>query len=188
MDTSKILEIIKNTESPLKRQLLMVGLITRLLEEQGKKPPVVIGGCALSYYSREVYFTTDIDLAYAEREALDGVLKSIGFQKKGRYWIQESLKMAIEAPASKLAEEEAPVEIVEVGEGLQCTIIGIEDLIIDRMNACKHWGSEIDCEMVELLVNRYYNDLDWPYLERKATKPENDISSELQDIKKRTQG
>jgi len=60
----------------------MVGLITRLLEEQGKKAPVVIGGCALSYYSREVYFTTDIDLAYADREALDSVLGSIGFQKK----------------------------------------------------------------------------------------------------------
>lgn len=186
METLKILEIIKNTESPLKRQLLMVGLITRLLEEQGKKAPVVIGGCALSYYSREVYFTTDIDLAYAEREALDSVVKSIGFQKKGRYWVHEGLKMAIEVPASKLAEEEAPVEIVEVGEELQCTIIGIEDLIIDRMNACKHWKSEIDCEMVELLVNRYYNDLDWPYLERKAAKPENDFSLELQEIKTRT--
>jgi hypothetical protein len=187
MNTSKIVEIIKNTESPLKRQLLMVGLITRLLQEQGKKAPVVIGGCALSYYSREVYFTTDIDLAYAEREALDRVLKSVGFQQKGRYWVHEGLKMAIEASASKLAGEGAPVEIVEVGEGLQCTIIGIEDLIIDRLNACKHWKSEIDCEMVELLVNRYYSDLDWPYLEKKAAKPENDISSELQEIKKRTQ-
>lgn len=186
MDTSKVLEIIENTESPLKRQLLMVGLITRLLEEKGKKAPVVIGGCALSYYSREVYFTTDIDLAYAEREALDSVLRNVGFQKKGRYWVHEGLKMAIEVPASKLVEEEAPVEIVDVGEGLQCTIIGIEDLIIDRMNACKHWKSEIDCEMAELLVNRYYNDLDWPYLERKAAKPENDISLELQEIKKRT--
>jgi hypothetical protein len=187
MDTSKILQMIKNTESPLKRQLLMVGFITKLLEEKGKKAPVVIGGCALSYYSREVYFTTDIDLAYAEREALDSVLKSAGFQQKGRYWVHEGLKMVIEAPASKLAEEEAPVEIVEVGEGLQCTIIGLEDLIIDRMNACKHWKSAIDCEMVELLVNRYYGDLDWLYLERKAAKPENDTLSELQEIKKRVQ-
>jgi len=187
MDTLKILEMIKNTESPLKRQLLTVGLITRLLEEKGKKAPIIIGGCALSYYSREVYFTTDIDLAYAEREALDSVLKSIGFQKKGRYWVHEGLKMAIEAPASKLAEEEAPAEIVEVGEGLQCTILGIEDLIIDRMNACKHWKSEIDCEMAELLVNRYCHDLDWPYLEKKAVKPENDILLELQEIKRRAQ-
>jgi len=185
MDPLKVIEMIANTESPLKRQLLMVGLVTRLLEEQGKKAPVIIGGCALSYYSREVYFTSDIDLAYAEREALDDALKSVGFQKKGRYWIHEGLKMAIEAPASKLPDEEAPLEVIEVGEGLQCTIIGIEDLIIDRMNACKHWKSEIDCEMAELLVNHYYSDLDWPYLERKAAQPQNDILLELQEIKRR---
>src|SRR4030066_323111 len=179
MNTNEILEKIRQMEAPLKRQLLMVALITNLLEQKGKRAPIVIGGCALSYYSREVYFTTDIDLAYAEREALDGVLKSVGFQKKGRYWVHEGLKMAIEAPASKLAEEEAPVEIVEVGEGLQCTILGIGDLIIDRMKACKHLKSEIDCEMAELLVNRYYNDFDWPYLEKKAVKPENDILLEL---------
>jgi len=185
MNIVEIIEIIKNTESPLKRQLLIVGLITRFLEEKGKRAPVIIGGCALSYYSREVYFTADIDLAYADREALDSALKSMGFEKKGRYWVHGGLKMAIEAPASNLAEEEAPVEIVNVGEGFQCTIIGIEDLIIDRLNAFKHWKSEIDGEMVELLVNRYFNELDWSYLEKKASKPENDILLELQEFKKR---
>jgi hypothetical protein len=187
MNASEILEMIKDTESPLKRQLLMVGLITRLLEEKGKNAPVVIGGCALSYYSREVYFTADIDLAYPDREALNGILKSIGFEKKGRYWVHEDLKMAIEAPVSALAEEESPVEIIEIGEGLQCTIIGIEDLIIARLNACKHWKSEIDCEMVELLMHRYFNNLDWSYLGKKAAKPQNDVLSELQEFKRRVQ-
>ena len=185
METERILDIIKNTESPLKRQLLMVALITRLLEEKGKSPPIIIGGCALSYYSREVYFTADIDLAYADREGLDTVLMSIGFEKRGRYWVNEGLKMAIEVPASVLVGEEAPVEIVDLGEGLYCRIIGIEDLLIDRMNACKHWKSEIDCEMVELLAKRYVNDLDWSYLEKKAAMPENDTLSELLEIKRR---
>jgi hypothetical protein len=185
MDTQGILEIIKKTESPLKRQLLMVGLLTRLLEEKGKNPPIIIGGCALSYYSREVYFTADIDLAYADREALDAVLKNIGFEKRGRYWVNEGLNMAIEAPASVLVGEDSPVEIVDLGEGLQCRIIGIEDLLIDRLNACKHWKSEIDCEMVDLLAKRYFEELDWTYLEKRAVMPENDIFSELQEIKKR---
>jgi hypothetical protein len=185
METQKILQIIKNTESPLKRQLLMVALITRLLEEKGKDPPVIIGGCALSYYSREVYFTSDIDLAYADREALDTVLKNIDFEKRGRYWVNDRLKMAIEVPASVLVGEGSPVEIVEVGEGLQCSIIGIEDLVVDRMNACKHWRSETDCEMVELLAKRYVNDLDWSYLEKKAAMPENDTLSEILELKKR---
>ena len=185
MDKDRILEIIGKTESPLKKQLLMVALITRILEEAGKSAPIVIGGCALSYYSREVYFTADIDLAYADREALDKVLKSIGFRREGRYWVHEDLKLAVEAPASSLGGEEAPLEIVDLGEGSRCTILGVEDLIIDRLNACKHWKSEVDCEMAELLVNRYVADLDWTYLERKATLPENDAVKELRDMKGR---
>lgn len=187
MNTGEILEIIERTESPLKRQLLMVALITNLLEQKGKDAPIIIGGCALSYYSREVYFTADIDLAYADREALDSVFKDIGFRKQGRYWVNERLKMAVEIPASVLIGEDSPVEIVELGDGLQCRVIGIEDLIIDRMNACKYWKSEIDCEMVELLIRRYTKELDWQYLEKKAVIPENNILSELLELKKKAE-
>lgn len=185
MDAQSILETIKRTESPLKRQLLVVALITRLLEEMGKAPPIIVGGCALSYYSREVFFTADIDLAYGDREAMDRVLKEIGFEKRGRYWVNEELKTAIEVPASVLAGEDAPVEVVELGEGLKCTMIGIEDLFIDRLNACKHRKSEIDCEMVELLGKKYFNELDWSYLEERAGKPENDTLSEVLELGKR---
>jgi hypothetical protein len=185
MDTKKIIGKIRQTESPLKRQLLMVALITNLLEQKGKGAPVVIGGCALSYYSREVYFTADIDLAYADREALDIVLKDVGFRKQGRYWIHKDLEIAIEVPSSVLVGEDSPVEIVEFGKGLQCRIIGIEDLIMDRLCACKYWKSEIDCEMVELLMRRYKGELDWAYLKKKAVLPEIDILSELLKLKGR---
>lgn len=185
METQEVLEIIKRTESPLKRQLLMVALLTRLLKMMNQQAPVIIGGCALSYYSREVYFTSDIDLAYANREALDGVLKSIGFNKEGRYWVHEGLKMAIEAPASSLPGEDSPVEVVDLGEDLQCAIIGVEDLVVDRLNAFKHWKSEIDGEMVELLIRRYRDDLDWSYLEKKTKLPENDTLSEILELKKK---
>jgi len=185
MKTQEILEIIRKTESPLRRQLLIVALLTKLLKKMGKSAPVIIGGCALSYYSREVYFTSDIDLAYADREALDTVLKGIGFDKKGRYWVHEELKLAVEAPASSLPEEDSPVEVVELGEDLQCSIIGIEDLLIDRLNAYKHWKSEIDGEMVELLLRRYRDDVDWSYLEKKALLPENDTLPEILELKNR---
>lgn len=185
MKTQEVLKIIEKTESPLKRQLLMVALLTRLLKMMNKQAPIIIGGCALSYYSREVYFTSDIDLAYADREALDKVLKSIGFKKDGRYWVHEGLKMVIEAPASSLPGQDSPIEVVELGEGLQCSVIGIEDLLIDRLNAYKHWKSEIDGEMVELLIRRYRNDLDWSYLEKKAALPENETLSEILELKKK---
>ena len=185
METQEILEIIQKTESPLKKQLLMVGLLTRILKEMNKRAPVIIGGCALSYYSREVYFTSDIDLAYADRKALDTALKSIGFEKEGRYWVHEGLKVVIEAPTSALPGQDSPLEVVVLGEDLQCSIIGIEDLVIDRLNAFKHWKSEIDGEMVELLIRRYRSDLDWSYLERRAILPENDTLSEVLELKKK---
>lgn len=183
MNKEEILEIIKRTESPLKRQLLTVALVSHLLQKKGKEVPIVIGGLALSYYSREVYFTADIDLAYADREALDEVLKELDCEKRGRYWVNEDLKIAIEVPVGVLAEEDSPLEIVELGPELQCKIIGIEDLIIDRLNACKHWKSEIDCEMAELLVMKYGMELDWDYLEKRAKKPENDLIQELDELK-----
>lgn len=183
MDKERILEIIRDTESPLKRQLLTVALISNLLQKKGKEVPIVIGDLALSYYTREVYFTADIDLAYSDREILDEVLKDIDFDKKGRYWVNDDLKMAIEVPVGVLVEEDAPLEVVELGPELQCKIIGIEDLIIDRLNACKHWKSEIDCEMAELLIMRYGKEMDWDYLEKKAKKPENDLAQELDEMK-----
>jgi hypothetical protein len=185
MDKEKILKLIEETESPLKRQLLTVSLISHLLKKKGKEMPTVIGGLALSYYSREVYFTADIDLAYSDREAMDEVLTEIHFKKKGRYWVNENLKIAVEVPVGVLAEEDASLEIVELGPGLQCQIIGVEDLIIDRLNACKHWNSQIDCEMAELLVVKYEQELDWPYLEKKAKKPVNDILKELLELRQK---
>jgi hypothetical protein len=185
MDTKDVLDQIMGTKSPLKRQLLAAALISGLLEERGASPPVVIGECALSYYSREVYFTADIDFACSDREELDSVLQDMGFVKRGRYWASEELSLAVEAPASALPGEQSPVEVVEFEGGLQCRIIGIEDLIIDRLNACRHWKSETDCELVELLVKRYSAELDWTYLEKKAAEPENDSLEELMKFKSR---
>jgi hypothetical protein len=82
-----------------------------------------------------------------------------------------------------LAGEEAHRETVELGEGLECTVLGIEDLLIDRMNACRHWKSEADCEMVELLVARYGREIDWDYLHKRAALPENDTVQEFRRLK-----
>jgi hypothetical protein len=183
MNIKDILAKIGAMEAPLARQLLMTGLITRRLADKGKPAPVLIGGLALSYYTREVYFTADIDLAYADREALDEVLRELGFAKKGRYWVHQGLDIAVEAPASGLAGEEAQRETVELDAGLSCVIIGLEDLIIDRLNACKHWKSEVDCEMTELLIARYGKEIDWVYLEKRAALPENDTLAELRALK-----
>jgi hypothetical protein len=183
MDRDEVLKRIRQTASPLKKQLLAAALITRELRALGRSEPVVIGGCALSYYTREVYFTSGIDFAYADRESFGEVLSSLGFATSGRYWVSQDLGLAVEVPASSLPGEESPVEVVELEEDLRCSIVGLEDLLLDRLNACMHWKSEADCEMVELLTRRYEGGLDWPYLERKAAEPQNDCLDMLLAIR-----
>jgi hypothetical protein len=50
-----------------------------------------VGGCALAYYTRGVYHTADIDIVCENTDALDRVLKGIGFKKEGRYWFYEEI-------------------------------------------------------------------------------------------------
>jgi hypothetical protein len=185
VNPQEILNLIKATASPLKKQLLTAALITGMLEQRGKSAPVVIGGAALSYYSREVYFTADLDLAYADREALDAVLAQLGFAREGRYWVSRELGLAVESPAAALVGEEAPLERVEFEGGLYCRVLGLEDLVVDRLNACVHWKSKVDCEMAELLLGRYDAELDWAYLERRTDRPENDCRALLDEIRGR---
>lgn len=78
------------------------------------------------------------------------------------------------------------MESVKLGEGLHCLVIGVEDLLIDRLNACKHWKSQVDCEMTELLIERYGKEMNWDYLERKAEQPQNDTLDELKSLKKKS--
>jgi hypothetical protein len=87
-----------------------------------------------------------------------------------------------------LPGEDAPREIVEFEDGLECCVIGIEDLLIDRMNACKHWKSTTDCEMVELLVRQFAEEIDWEYLLLRASSPVNATLEDLRELKERYGG
>jgi hypothetical protein len=59
---------IIGSEAPLVRQLLMTGLITRQLEERGKPAPVLIGGLAISYYTRDIYLSSESASPFAIKE------------------------------------------------------------------------------------------------------------------------
>jgi len=50
-------------------------------------------------------------------------------------------------------------------------------LIVDRLNACKHWKSQYDCEQAQVLVGAYSGKLDWEYLKKRMK--EEDLELEL---------
>ncbi len=137
-------------------------------------------------YLREIYSSLDVDIVYPFEDDLREVFDLFGFKKEGRYFIQDELRIVIEIPSSTLSGDENRVETVEFENGLYCKIIGIEDLLIDRVNACKYGNSKIDCEMAQLLSLKYGDQIDWNYMIKKAEEPQNDIAKEIEQLRKKS--
>jgi len=153
-------------ENPLKRRLWILAVITEAMKSIGKRP-ILIGGEALEYYTLGGYTTGDIDIALPSTKDVDIIFSKLGFHKEGRYWIREDIDALIEAPTSDLAGEDAPLTEVEI-EDMRCYIIGLEDLIIDRLNGYVHRQWEDDRRWVKRLISLHTQEINKEYLFRKA--------------------
>lgn len=81
--------------------------------------------------------------------------------------------IAIEAPAFSLDSQEQYDMIYEVEiDGLFVYIIGIEDLIVDRLAAYVHWKSSDDKFWAKELIVLHLDEINWDYLEKRAKEEE----------------
>jgi excisionase family DNA binding protein len=159
----------------LERRLTFVGLLSRGVEALGWPAPVVVGGHAVEFYTAGGYTTVDIDLAGAS-EPVAQVLEAWGFSREGRHWYDNELGLVVEVPGSQLAADEAAHTLtLRIGR-VAVLIIGIEDLVIDRLAACEHWRHNESCEWAARLL-AVAVDLDEPYLKRRAA--EEDVEDAL---------
>jgi hypothetical protein len=163
-----IWERLAQTADRGRRRLLFVGWLTEQVKTYDLEP-IVVGGHALEFYTLGDYATADIDLVCPDRAVVGQVLEQAGFHREGRHWYWPDLDLAIEVPDDVLAGSRERVERVAIDEYTVC-LIGKEDLLIDRLNACVHWRSEADCLWVKELMLLFGEVLDWAYLERRATE------------------
>ena len=125
------------------RRLVALALLTDELAD-ANIVPILVGGMALEIYTSQGYATGDVDLALPQAEAVDKAFAVLGFEKSGRFWIRRDLELYFEAPApAGLPGETAPRTVLEV-EGLEVFVIGLEDLLLDRLRAWVHWKSSED--------------------------------------------
>jgi excisionase family DNA binding protein len=148
------------------RRLRFVALLTKAVVALGWSAPVVVGGYAVQYYTSGDYRTVDIDMVGAS-EPVAQVLESWGFLREGRHWYDAELKFAIEVPGGQLDPHEAARVFGVRVEGVTAYILGIEDLIIDRLNACVHWNDAESCRWARVMLLTA-PELDEAYLEERA--------------------
>ncbi len=172
LDLDERLESLRDEADPRRRRLLALGLLTAQLGPLGIEP-VLVGGGALEFYTAGGYATHDMDLALPHGPEVDAAFAALGFLKEGRFWYHADLDLVFEAPApAGLPGEDAPRTEVSV-DGLRVVILGVEDLLIDRLRAWVHWKSDEDGRWTRRLAHLYVQRLDWSYLrERTRATPE----------------
>ncbi len=140
-----------------------VGILTELLGENQR--PVIVGGLAVEIYTRNEYTTVDIDLILSQRDKANEILLQLGFHKQGRHWFHPTLLVSVEIPNFVL-EDADPSKILELilPDELKIYVIGLEDIILDRLRACVHWKSNSDCEWAQRLYFLHKQSLDIEYL------------------------
>lgn len=169
---SEATSLLGAAADPRRRRMLALGLLTKELAAHDIVP-ILVGGGALEFYTAGGYATADMDLALPSAKEVGAAFEKLGFKREGRYWYHAEHDLLFEAPAPPdLPGEDAPRTETEI-EGLRVVVIGIEDLLIDRLRAWVHWRSEEDERWARRLALLHGERIDWSYvLERVAKVPE----------------
>jgi len=167
------LQRIKEETNELKKMLMFMAWLNKKIREKGLKSlPILVGGSAVELYTFGFYVSGDIDLVTENKEEIKDVLLSTSlFKEVGRILYSEELGIFVDIPDRVLAGSYEKVRTIKIPElEAEIRVIGIEDLIIDRLNACIHWKSQSDCEIARFLFEKYKNELDMDYLKDRAKK------------------
>ena len=180
----KINNILKSDRDKLYKKIAVIAVITESLKKLDVKP-VIVGGQAVEFYTSGGYSTMDIDiLCEAHINEIDSILQPLGFEREGKYWTIKDNDIAIEVPSGPLAGSWDKLSEVEI-EDLTAYIIGIEDIIIDRLNRYKYWKVYEDEEWIIAMIILNYEDIDWDYIFSRAERE--GTVDELNEFKKRAE-
>lgn len=155
-------------------QLLNVaGLVTLGLEEYGLRA-ILVGGSAVAVYTHGSLATFDVDFVVQGRQDALDVLRKLGFKegKSRGVWWYPHLNIPVEIPDTHLEGDLARVVDVTLESGLQVHVIGVDDLVLDRIDQAAASGSPVSDvrRQAVLLMATYWEDLDLAYIRQQATQ------------------
>jgi len=182
-ETKRNLLQLANEPQDLKRTLKALAYITNVLGAFGIRP-ILVGGQAVEVYTFGNYTTKDIDFVLSDFELAGKVLIAVGFEPKSlghAHWYHRELDLPIEIPDNYLLG--SPDRITELDvDGSIVYVIGVEDLILDRLRAGVYWQSTSDMEWAKYLLESYVDDLDLEYLELESKKPQHEVFEAYQNL------
>lgn len=145
----------------------LASIITEALRTTGRDP-ILVGGSAVEFYTQGAYTTSDIDMIADGGKDLVTIMKSLGFEKIGKDYVDRKNGVYVEFPGVSLKASEK-TRNVQVGSRT-FRIISMEDLIVDRLNAFKFWRSLVDGANALMLLE--LGDSDESRLKKRAAEEE----------------
>lgn len=105
-------------------------------------PPTLVGGGAVELYTGGAYRTGGLDFVGVVTKDAGRKLEQAGFERDGRHWIHRRYRLLFETPDRSL-DSGSTVATIRFGTN-SVVVIGLEELIVDRLAAWQFWRSEID--------------------------------------------
>lgn len=154
-----------NIKEDWRKRIAIASVISEIFKFNDLSSPILVGGSAVAVYTDGQYATMDIDMISNVDKLPYDILLSLGYKKRGKDYYHEKLMSLIEFPSGHLNGDESKVRSYLVNEtGYEVNVIGIEDLILDRMDSFNATNDESSKEWAMNLMGGMYQFLDWSYL------------------------
>lgn len=181
-----VLDELKSVPDTNTDKLIRVaGVITEYVKENYDIDLIVVGGLSVEIYTGGGYTTQDIDFVGVNHEKIMQALSDLGFRREGRNSIHDELKVFVEVPDSVLKDaDEHYIRNVTTEDGFKLSVIGVEDIIKDRLVALVQWDEYMQDEWIYQLIKKHDKELDVTYIRNTLDKDERELFDYFYDIVK----
>jgi len=156
---------LRKEPNELRKKMLLLGYVTSQLEKK-KQSIFLVGGQAVETYTAGQFPTGDIDVTTSDSATTQKVLKSLGFEEIGMIWLNKPLGIAFHIVGYFAPESPRTMSIGPY----KARIVGVEELILDRLSAAKFWNIPADYEKAKVLYENFEKQINKDYLRENAKK------------------
>ncbi len=159
---------VRLEQNELRKKMLVLGFVTNRLEKK-HQTVILVGGQAVETYTAGQFPSGDIDITTTDHSATEKVLTSLGFKREGMIWFNKQLGIAFQIVGHSPSGSFEKSRVVKIGP-YRARIVGVEDLILDRLQAAKFWNIPSDYEKAKVLYDNFRKQIDQDYLREMAKK------------------
>ena len=137
-ELTRALDAALSAKEPTTRVLEVVAVIGEAISDLGIRP-VVVGGLAVTYWTKEAYVSLEADLLLPMTDEVVERLEALGFIARGRHWRIPGTDVELEAPGDWLSERQL-TKSVRLPSGREVLVLSAEEMYLERLREFIEWG------------------------------------------------